>query len=73
MTLRWGALEEWDEAVRHVRRDDNRIDWLGLSLRRLLGWYRGTQCLARCSGGHTFGRWCLLGPKRRQPGRRWAR
>jgi len=43
---------------------DNRLDWAGLSWRRLRGWFRDSQCLARCDEGHTYGRWCLLGPRR---------
>jgi hypothetical protein len=40
------------------------FDWAGLSWRRLSGWCRGSQCLARCGSGHTFGRWCLLRSRR---------
>jgi hypothetical protein len=37
------------------------IDWAGLSWRKLRGWRRGSQCLARCDSSHRFNRWCLLG------------
>jgi hypothetical protein len=37
------------------------IDWMGLSVRKLTGWVRGSQCLARCDSGHAYGsRWCQL-------------
>lgn len=35
------------------------IDWAGLSVRKVRGWFRGTQCLARCDSMHRGGRWCL--------------
>lgn len=63
--LRSGAL-----ALVRLRRapsnayGSNRLDWAGLSWRTLRGWFRGSQCLANCGSGHTYGRWCLLGPKR---------
>jgi hypothetical protein len=42
----------------------NRLDWQGLSVRALKRWRWGTGCLSDCTEGHTYGRWCQLGPKR---------
>ena len=40
------------------------VDWAGLSARTVRGWVRGSQCLARCGSGHTYGPGCLLGRER---------
>lgn len=40
---------------------DDRIDWAGLSWRKLRGWFKGTQCLSRCDSSHTYGRRCQAG------------
>lgn len=48
-----------------MRHGDNRIDWAGLCWRKLRGWFKNSQCLAKCDSQHTFGRWCLLGERTR--------
>lgn len=49
------------------------IDWAGLSVRKVRGWFRGSQCLARCDSGHRYGsRWCQLERMHRRPRRGWS-